>query len=352
MYKFGSSKIFDEQTSADSLKLASKILTKCESKKKHNIAPIGFLQGCSGIYALHAVVLFQLGNENACKTQLKALFSISNHFSDMSVFENELMNGIAGYIAAILFVMKKLPISYFDIENVEKIFKICFAALCNSKGDLINFAWHKKEYYGAAHGLAGILYVMLLIPKFALHSDFSPKVKNSLSFLMSLQQEQGWFTPTRKGSPNTTPVFHWCHGTPGIIPVLLQAFKIYKEEKYLIAAKQASETLWKYGLLSKGFGLCHGISGNTYIFLYLYQITSDEIYLYRALSFFSSNFDSRALLHISCTIDRSRKVIGMPDHPHSLMEGCAGEGCLCIDTINYNEAAFPGYANDLYEFKQ
>lgn len=49
--------------------------------------------------------------------------------------------------------------------------------------------------------------------------------------------------------------------------------KIFHDEKYLIAAEQYSEVVWKRGLLTKGYGLCHGVSGNTYTFMSLYQLT-------------------------------------------------------------------------------
>ena len=40
---------------------------------------------------------------------------------------------------------------------------------------------------------------------------------------------------------------------------------------------------WKRGLLRKGYGICHGVSGNAYTFLALFKQTSDPVYLHRAL---------------------------------------------------------------------
>lgn len=39
------------------------------------------------------------------------------------------------------------------------------------------------------------------------------------------------------------------------------------------AAKRAGECVWRLGLLKKGLGLCHGMGGNGYVFLRLYQVT-------------------------------------------------------------------------------
>ena len=54
---------------------------------------------------------------------------------------------------------------------------------------------------------------------------------------------------------------------------------MFKSQEYLEAAKKSCDVIWKRGLLKKGYGLCHGISGNAYAFLAMYQETSDEEYL-------------------------------------------------------------------------
>lgn len=42
---------------------------------------------------------------------------------------------------------------------------------------------------------------------------------------------------------------------------------------YLPAALRAGELVWQQGLLFKGPGLCHGVSGNAYALLRLYKTT-------------------------------------------------------------------------------
>lgn len=64
-----------------------------------------------------------------------------------------------------------------------------------------------------------------------------------------------------------------------ICPLTLQVFK---EERYLCDAQQCADVIWQYGLLKKGYGLCHGAAGNAYAFLALYNLTQDLKYLYRA----------------------------------------------------------------------
>lgn len=58
--------------------------------------------------------------------------------------------------------------------------------------------------------------------------------------------------------------------------------QVFKEERYLCDAQQCADVIWQYGLLKKGYGLCHGAAGNAYAFLALYNLTQDLKYLYRA----------------------------------------------------------------------
>ena len=45
-------------------------------------------------------------------------------------------------------------------------------------------------------------------------------------------------------------------------------------DKYLVAARSGGELVWQRGLIKKGPGLCHGVAGNGYTFLHLYQVGS------------------------------------------------------------------------------
>lgn len=57
---------------------------------------------------------------------------------------------------------------------------------------------------------------------------------------------------------------------------------MFGEQKYLSDALQCADVIWQWGLLKKGYGLCHGTAGNAYAFLTLYNLTEDMKYLYRA----------------------------------------------------------------------
>lgn len=42
---------------------------------------------------------------------------------------------------------------------------------------------------------------------------------------------------------------------------------------YLKVAQEFGEVTWQRGLLRKGYSLCHGVAGNGYTFLVLFQLT-------------------------------------------------------------------------------
>lgn len=64
-----------------------------------------------------------------------------------------------------------------------------------------------------------------------------------------------------------------------LLPPLLQALGV---AQYLEDALRCGEVVWRWGLLKKGYGLCHGTAGNAYTFLALYRQTQDPKHLYRA----------------------------------------------------------------------
>lgn len=49
----------------------------------------------------------------------------------------------------------------------------------------------------------------------------------------------------------------------------LPYFQVLGDPSYLAAAQRAGEVTWRYGLLRKGPGLCHGLAGNGYCLLAL-----------------------------------------------------------------------------------
>jgi hypothetical protein len=103
----------------------------------------------------------------------------------------------------------------------------------------------------------------------------------------------------------------------------------------LQAALEAGEVVWQRGLLRRR-ALCHGVSGNAYVFLALYKLTGDVKHLQRAQAF------GRFLLERADALIEGGEMHG-GDHPWSLFEGLAGTACLYLDLADPENATFPGY---------
>ena len=126
--------------------------------------------------------------------------------------------------------------------------------------------------------------------------------------------------------------------------MFLEAYQLFKDKSYLDSALECGEVIWYRGLLQKGPGLCHGITGNAYFLLSIYRFTKDEKWLDRALIFARLSFNPK-VSEITKSRRLGRKVKGVPDEPYSLMEGSAGDIVFYADIIrsDIELSRFPGY---------
>ncbi|XP_050664445.1 lanC-like protein 2 isoform X4 [Leptidea sinapis] len=205
-----------------------------------------------------------------------------------------------------------------------------FSAQTKSQSPLL-WQWHDKVYLGAAHGMAGILYMLLQAAEYIKSNELRLFVKPSIDWLLSLRFSSGNF-PSSLGSSSGDRLVQWCHGAPGLVPLCITAYKIFKEEKYLKTALQCGEVVWERGLCTKGYSICHGVSGNTYAFLQLYQITKKPVHLYRACCFMEW-----------CALERPGSQLHQPDRPASLFEGLLGRIYLAEDINKPMDALFPAF---------
>ncbi|KAH3767476.1 glutathione S-transferase LANCL1 [Pelomyxa schiedti] len=147
------------------------------------------------------------------------------------------------------------------------------------------FDFHGKNYLGAAHGMAGILYVLMLCQEAMGDGKVKALVKSSLDWVLSQQFESGNFpSSVRENKAQVDELVQWCHGGPGFIFTLCAAYKQYGDKKFLNAAIRSANDVWDRGLLRKGLGLCHGTSGNAYALLAMYRTTGDDKYIKQAIS--------------------------------------------------------------------
>ncbi|KAJ6950237.1 hypothetical protein NC651_004030 [Populus alba x Populus x berolinensis] len=289
---------------------------------------VTFICGRAGVCALGAVAAKHAGDGRLLDHYL-AQFKEIRLPSDLPY---ELLYGRAGFLWACSFLNKHIGKETISASRkravVDEIIK-AGRLTRNGKCPLL-YEWHGKRYWGAAHGLAGI---MLVLMDLELTPDEVEDVKGTLHYMIKNHFPSGNY-PSSEGNKSDCLV-HWCHGAPGIALTLVKAAEVFGDKEFLQAAMEAGEVVWNRGLL-KRVGMCHGISGNTYVFLSLYRLTGNVEYLYRAKAF-------ACFLH-----DRAQKLVSEGkmhggDRPYSLFEGFGGMAYLFLDILEPSEARFPAY---------
>lgn len=244
---------------------------------------------------------------------------------------DELLYGRTGGLYAMLLIKQQLPKQVIiRDEHITQHINLMLKSgqTMESFGRPLFYSWHGKEYVGAAHGYAGILYMLLEAYKY-LNSDQLKLIKEAINFIQGIRYPSCNY-PSSIGS-QTDRLVHWCHGAPGVVHLLIKAYTVYREQSYLESALACGDVIWERGILKKGFSLCHGISGNAYAFLHLYQLTRDPKHLYRAGKFAQYYFEL------------SDTITWRADSPASLFEGYAGLAYFLADLLNPSEAKFPAF---------
>ncbi|XP_064338389.1 lanC-like protein 2 isoform X3 [Camelus dromedarius] len=298
---------------------------------------VTFLCGDAGPLAVGAVVYHKLKSDcesQECITKLLQLQrSIVCRESDLP---DELLYGRAGYLYALLYVNSEVgPGAVCESAIKEVVDAIIESGKSLSREEKkaercpLLYQWHRKQYVGAAHGMAGIYY-MLMQPAAKVDQEIlTEMVKPSIDYMRHKRFRSGNYPSSL--SNETDRLVHWCHGAPGVIHMLMQAYKVFKEEKYLKDAMECSDVIWQRGLLRKGYGICHGAAGNGYSFLSLYHLTQDKKYLYRACKF------------AEWCLEYGAHGCRIPDRPYSLFEGMAGAIHFLSDILVPETSWFPAF---------
>jgi hypothetical protein len=195
---------------------------------------------------------------------------------------------------------------------------------------------------GAAHGITGILSV-LLNPELPDVDDgilsAYPDIAETITGLCKLCiRSHGDLPMSIPPYPSTrsSPLVQVCHGTPGLLLLLAAAkmnsyFKQYWSPIWDEAIQAGTAVVWDRGLLTKGGGLCHGISGNALALLMLYDPLdeSTDAFLSKGLAML---LEAQHTLPFSSSGtngegENANKTYQLPDHPYSLLNGLAGTVC-------------------------
>lgn len=295
-----------------------------------------FLCGDAGSLAIGAVVAHRLKDLDTSKALVKDILDLkAAAINGKSILPNEYLYGRAGYLFSLLWVNKNINPSPISNEIIRQVIEAIFTSgtylADNGKAPCpLMYEWYETYYLGAAHGFTGILYLLLQVPEYINKDELNKLIRPTIEYLATLKLPSGNF-PADLGDRDDSLV-QWCHGAPGFLYLFSQAAKIFKHQPYMDIALKCGDVIWERGLLAKGYSLCHGVAGNAYCFLELYQQTKDVKHLYRAIKF------AEWCLDYSPSHELHR-----PDRPCSLFEGIAGPMYLLLDIQNPMEAKFPGY---------
>ena len=229
------------------------------------------------------------------------------------------------------------PLKLRDLHDICKIMVQSgrhFARNHSCQSPLM-YSYYGTQYIGAAHGMASILLALISVPGYLENNPIDAiDIQKSIEYLLTIQYKDGNF-PSSLSAPKqimngTLELLHWCHGAPGCIYLFAKAYLIWRDERYLQACEKCTNLIWIRGLLKKGPGLCHGISGNGYAFLLMYRLT-DNIDYYKKAKCFEYFMET----------EEFAKNARTPDNPYSLFEGLAGAVCFIGDNLQPTKSHFP-----------
>ncbi|KAG0566223.1 hypothetical protein KC19_7G047200 [Ceratodon purpureus] len=327
--------------SKEDLALCSEIVDSCATAAEPMKKYVTFLCGQPGIYALGAAAAKCRGDQRSLDRYLGLFYENSKNKTLAVGAEEggmgmpyELLYGRAGFLWAALFVNKHVGEDTVSASITGPIVDAILAggrAGASQTRSPLMYQWHGTRYWGGAHGLAGIMHTLM---HFQLSKEDAADVKGTLRYMIQGRFASGNY-PSSEGNARDRLV-HWCHGAPGVAMTLCKATQVFPdEEEFQQAAIEAGNVVWNRGLLRR-LGLCHGISGNSYVFLSLYRTMGGKQHLFRAQQF--ASFLSK---HARAFIDAGEMHGG--DRPHSLFEGLAGTACLFFDLTKPEMSRFPAY---------
>eukprot|EP00033_Pygsuia_biforma_P002928 GCRY01003228.1.p1 GENE.GCRY01003228.1~~GCRY01003228.1.p1 ORF type:complete len:541 (+),score=87.93 GCRY01003228.1:86-1708(+) len=91
-------------------------------------------------------------------------------------------------------------------------------------------------------------------------------IRESLVWLAGQVQADGSIN-TKFPSESLKYICQWCHGPPGVMRALALGEATYGQIVCQDSLRRCAAYVWKKGLLRKGCGLCHGVSGNAFALL-------------------------------------------------------------------------------------
>lgn len=251
------------------------------------------VEGVAGAFLVGIVVAKRDDDRAALRRDLLRVWSDARDRFDCY----EVLYGMAGYCAALIVALEFFPADEEIVATVRAVCDAILAASSDTDDGTLMYTWHGKRYIGYAHGLAGICNVLHIAGVRA------PALEKTVDRLAALAVGRNGRMPS-SGAPGDERLVQWCHGAPGFVALFLNTARD-------AALPLVLDDVWHRGLLRKGVGMCHGVSGHGLLFLAHYRATQDRRSLARACLF----------AHAALTMPELREGTLGGDDPYSLFNG-------------------------------
>lgn len=334
---------------------------------RHDPNRVSLLEGIRvGALALSSAINHELGDSSRAAQYAEELLNFGRTSVLHRTFpssECEVLYGKSGYLQSILFVRNALDKSTYGKDIVPSILESILqegrktAQLYGKPNGLeLMWQWHGKVYLGAAHGIVGILYTLLCFIQ-----EIEELLQEGKRYVRMIEQtikalnesccHPSGNLPSSLGNQKDELV-HWCHGASGHILLLVKAYEVFGHEEFILLAETIAQyVVWPRGLLRKGVGLCHGISGNAYALLAIHHGKALQqsrkarhvVMLAQSNNAMNGIWLKRAILFGSFALEMLPELERRPDRPYSLYEGLGGLCCLLLDLSDLDRICTHGF---------
>ena len=161
---------------------------------------VTFLCGSPGPLTLLCLLRHRQGST----PDLSQVLSLASQVTDLSSgLPDELLYGRVGYLYCLLILRHEIgdgAVPTLIIRKVvEAVLRSGQAMSRSTKSRLsLRYSWHDKVYIGAAHGLAGILTILLHARYCITPAEMLELIQPSVDYVLNLQMDSGNF-PSSKG---------------------------------------------------------------------------------------------------------------------------------------------------------
>ncbi|ORZ38320.1 hypothetical protein BCR44DRAFT_34125 [Catenaria anguillulae PL171] len=282
---------------------------------------------------------------------------------------DEMAMGVVGGMAGVLAALNWLVDAELDSLKADLVKQMIDAGrqdaqrlgIATSRTPLVWVVADDVIDLGAAHGLAGILTVLLSLPRawiqpywaeliaaaeYVAEFDGYPVRLVRNKKVADPANEKAWVAEygVKRGTQDAEVVIEWEQGAAALGLLFVQLFAAvdpeqarqvaqmanddgesgpepttaHDRESWLLRAIEAGNLTWQRGIVNTHVGISTGLCGNAYLFLALWSVTGDVVWYQRALAFAGIAAHWHG---------------GDETHALSVSEGFGGLACLLADLV-------------------